>query len=500
MDIKTTIKTDRIKWIKTALTLLIPALVWIIPSNVAYLIAQNRNVLLGRYSLGHFTIALFIIPIAAASLYLTWVNEMNERQRKFKVLAITISILLSLIVADAAARLITRPKRYVEEETYFHRPSNAVQTGTTQDVPEEAFLYPRTPPGYPDIQYTLTTDKRGFRNKTNLEQYDVVVLGDSFAEGSRVTDEDAWPVLLAAKTGQTIYNLGMSSGHPGTYLETLKKFGTGLSPKTVICLLCEGNDFRDENYRKKNSIGQNVEDYFKRSPVRRGIQQILIRCFASKAPNPSDRGADSPTNPAKRVETTGKTLAAVSWLPVAVPQGPNGKYYTFKVKNLLEHFVTEREFLRAGGVKKTFAALQSINGLCREKGIRLIIAYAPDKPHLLVPLITEVVPPRQLAAFMELKQKDLPPAETLYQTLIPRLECQESTVREFCRAESIEFLSLTQPLRKAIAEGTQAYFTYDQHWTPLGHIIVADAISQYLADHAAPTPTFSPRTCAEGRP
>ncbi len=477
MDIKTTTKADRIKWIKTALTLLIPTLVWIIPSNVAYLIAQNRNVLLGRYSLGHFTIALFIIPIAAASLYLTWVNEKNEKARKFKVFAVTISILLALIVADTAARLMTSPKRYVEEETYFHRPPNTAQTGTARDVPEEAFLYPRTPPGYPDIQYTLTTDKRGFRNKTDLEQYDVVVLGDSFAEGSKVTDEDAWPALLAKKTEQTIYNLGMSSGHPGTYLETLRQFGPQLSPKTVICLLCEGNDFRDENYRKKNSIGQNVEDYFKRSPVRRGIQQILIRCFASKPPLP---GPDSPTNAAKWVQTTGKTLAAVSWLPVAVPEGPNGKYYTFKVKSLLEHFVTEQEFLRPGGVKKTFAALRSINGLCREKGIRLIIAYAPDKPHLLLPLITEIVPPEHVRAFMELKQNDLPPPENLYETLLPRLELQESAVREFCRTESIEFVSLTQPLRKAIAEGTQAYFTYDQHWTPLGHVIVAETISQHL--------------------
>jgi len=480
MDIKTTTKADRIKWIKTALTLLIAGSVWIIPSNVAYLIAQNRDVLLGRYSLGHFTIALIIIPIAAASLYLTWVNE---KDRKFKVLAITISILLALIVTDTAARLIIRPKRYVEEETCFHRPPNTAQTGTARDVPEEAFLYPRTPPGYPDIQYTLTTDKRGFRNKTDLEQYDVVILGDSFAEGSRVTDQDAWPVLLAGKTEQTVYNLGMSAGHPGTYLETLKQFGRQLFPKTVICLLYEGNDFRNENYRKKNSIGENVHNYFKRSPVRRAIEQFLIRCFAAR---PAESPARNVENTAAPVETTAGNLDAVAWLPVAVPQGPNGKYYTFKVKSLLEHFVTQQAFLETSGANKSFAALRSINGLCRQKGIRLIIAYAPDKSHLLLPLITEIVPPELVRAFMELKQGEIPSAETLYETLLPRLEARESAVREFCRAESIEFVGLTQPLRKAIAEGTQTYFTYDQHWTPLGHKIVADAISQHLATPPAP--------------
>jgi hypothetical protein len=71
MGIKAKTENNRVKWIKTAVTLLVLALVWIIPGNVAYLIAQNRDVLLGRYSLGQLTIALFLIPIAVASLYLT---------------------------------------------------------------------------------------------------------------------------------------------------------------------------------------------------------------------------------------------------------------------------------------------------------------------------------------------------------------------------------------------------------------------------------------------
>jgi len=481
MVIKAAGKSNRIKWIKTAITLLVPALVWIIPSNVAYLIAQNRHVLLGRYSLGHLTLAFILIPIAAASLYLTWVNEKNERQRQFKVLAITISILFSLIVTDIAARLITRPKRYVQEETYFHRPPNTVRTGTARDVPEEAFLYPKTPPGYADIEYTLTTDKRGFRNRTDLEQYDIVILGDSFAEGSQVTDEDAWPVLLAGKTEQTTYNLGMSAGYPGTYLETLKKFGTELSPKTVICLLYEGNDFRDSNYRNKDSLSDQIEDYFKKSPIRNALKNLLIRSFGSTvtAPLPTDPNRPVPNPKPKSPEP-------LSWLPVPVPAGANGKHYTFKIKRLLEHFVTKEAFLESQGVKKTFAALRDIKNLCTEKDIRLIIVYAPDKPHLLLPLITEIVSPEQLHAFMALKQKGIPPAETLYEILIPRIEVQESAVEDFCRTESIEFLSLTGRLRQATADGTQTYFTYDQHWTPLGHKIVAEAICEHITKSPAP--------------
>lgn len=502
MNIKAALKSRQAKWITTAIILLANALLWIIPSNVAYLIAQNRDVLLGRYSLGQFTALLFLVPISAAMLYLTWANERNEKERRFKVIAISLCVLVSLILMDIIARLVLT-RRYVAEQTYFHRPPNTIQASIAKDVPEEAFLYPRTPPGYPDIEYTLTTDKRGFRNPAPIgspaprfplmstpprpdtanwcgERYDVVVLGDSFAEGSRVTDDDAWPALLAQKSSLTVYNLGMSSGHPGTYLETLKKFGPELSPNIALCLLYEGNDFRESNFEEANSLSNQIEHCFKTSPLRNALKNLFIRCFASKAPKPLVRSADDPRNAATWVETTGETLAAISWLPVSVPEGPNGKYYTFTVKSLLEHCVTDRQFLGEKGTKNTFAALREIKKISAEKDIRLIIAYAPDKPHVLLPLITKTVLPGQLRAFMALKGKNLPPADKLLDVLLPRLDVQESAVRDFCRTESIEFISLTEPLRRIIAEGAQAYFTYDQHWTPLGHKIVAETLAQYL--------------------
>jgi hypothetical protein len=146
----------------------------------------------------------------------------------------------------------------------------------------------------------------------------------------------------------------------------------------------------------------------------------------------------------------------------------------------LEHSVTNRQFLGEKGTKNTFAALKEIKRICAEKGIRLIIAYAPDKPHVLLPLIARTVSPEQLRAFMALKGKKLPPADKLLDVLLPRLDVQEFAIRDFCRSESIEFISLTEPLRRTIAEGAQAYFAYDSHWTPIGHKIVAETISQYL--------------------
>jgi len=481
MDIKAALKSRQAKWITTVVIILINLLGWIIPDNVPYLIAQNRDILLGRYSLGHFTILVILIPVSFAWLYLTWADENNEKERRFKVIAVTISVLLSLIITDIAARTVLS-KRYVVEETYFHRPPNTVHQGVSRDLPEKAFLYPTIQPGYPDIAYTLTTDKRGFRNKTDLERYDIVVLGDSFAEGSRVTDEKTWPALLAEKTKLSVYNLGMSAGHPGTYLETLKKFGPELSPKTVVCLIYEGNDFRDDNFRTEESVSDRLEELFKTSPVRNAIKNFLIRCFGSTAPAP---GTSADPNKPAASRNDAQSDKALSWLPVAVPDGPEGKYYTFKVKRLLQHFVTKEDFLNAQGTKKTFAALRQIKAICSKSGSRLVIAYAPDKPHVLLPLISETVGADQIRAFMALRQRRLPPANKLFQTLLPRLDVCESAVREFCRAESIDFVSLTEPLRRATAEGTQTYFTYDQHWTPRGNEIAAETLARYLQHSAS---------------
>ncbi len=239
-------------------------------------------------------------------------------------------------------------------ERASRRPPNTTNRGTSQDVPEKAFLYPRTPPGYPDIDYTLTVDKRGFRNKTDLEKYDVVTLGDSFAEGSRISDDQVFSAILAQKTNLAVYNLGMSAGHPGTYLETLKKFGLALSPKIVICLLYEGNDFRGDNFRRKDTFSDQLEDCFKESPLRNALKNLLIRCFGSTPSSPSQTTAQTNPEAANNNETAPgadpQINIALSWLPVAVSDEPNAGHYTFKIKRLLAHFITKKRVPKFNGL------------------------------------------------------------------------------------------------------------------------------------------------------
>ncbi len=463
------------KWITTAIVLGVTLLLGVIPSNVAYLIAQNRDVLLGRFSVERMTVLLLLIPTDIIVLYLTWANEKNKKKRQFQVMALCLSVVVGLVITDTFVRIV-EAKRYVRHEQYYHRAPNKVEKGSFSDVPEKAFAYPRTPPGYPDIEYTLTVDKRGFRNKTDLEQYDVVVVGDSFAEGSNISDEQTWASLLAKKSNKTVYNLGMSAGHPGTYLETLKKFGQELSAKMVVCLLYEGNDFRDSNFEKEGLV-EGVETYIKKSPIRRSIKDLLIRRLGRQGTNTAE-AADRDDNAGIKA---GDVPEGLSWLPVGIPDGADAKYYAFKVKRLLAHLEQKEAFLQSKGCRESLKYLRQMKKICDEKGIRFVVAYAPDKPHVLLPLLEGKVTPKQLYAFMSLKAKRLPAVGELMETVTRAVEVKESAIEQFCRQESIEFISLTQQLREATAGGRQTYFTYDQHWTPDGHQIVAEVLTQKTA-------------------
>lgn len=138
-----------------------------------------------------------------------------------------------IVVGDWMLRVETGT-HYVRESLAYHRPPNEVFEVRYEDRPQALRTYPHAPEGFGTVDCTLQTDRRGYRNRTDLEVYDAVVLGDSFAEGSRVTDGDSWPNQLSQASGLAVYNLGMSGYAPQHYLASLVEVGLALHPKTVF--------------------------------------------------------------------------------------------------------------------------------------------------------------------------------------------------------------------------------------------------------------------------
>ena len=475
------------KWIITDAVLTLNVILWAIPSNVAYLVAQHRDILLGRYGVSKMTSLIVLIPISILVLVGVWADPKKARQRNFRISLLVISVFLAFFVVDIFLRL-TAPKRYLGDQTLFHRVPHSVKKGVFHDVPKTAFAFPATAPGYGSIEYTLTVDKRGFRNPTDADQYDIVILGDSFTEGSDVSDHHVWPVRFAELTGRSVCNLGMSGGNPSTYHQTLISVGLGLQPKLVVCMLYEGNDFRSSNFRvkKRGTWDRFSRACFKKSPLRRAMKDAMIRHLGpigsrrdefKLGPNHKQ---DYDTRTA--LYKPGDRLYPISWLPLALPDSDQANYYSFDLKLLLNHYVSKDEFQQSLGCRETLDSLHKIRDICKTNSIRLIVMYAPDKPHTLMKLAAETVSPDKVRAFMSLKEDNLPPADQLMPTIVQRMEVFESTIEEFCTQESIEFISLTPPMRQGILSGTQLYLTYNQHWTPPGHDLAALTLQQHLKD------------------
>ena len=465
--------------------LLLCAALWWTPSDVVALISDQKHVLLGRYSVSQVFLLFFLTPpLLWCAAVLLWRTRPN-RQHTFRVIAVVISTVLGLIVVDVAGRMM-RKARYVEGGRTHHwmpraevrdvgrrRPPNQVHEIVFTDEPKTKRTFPRTPPGFhaEPVKLTLTVDARGFRNTTELEQYDIVAMGDSFTEGFLVDDDESWPALLARRLGRPVYNMGVSGASPDVYLANFNAYGLELKPSIAVFLIYEGNDLQGPK-RIDTSFRSTAARTIKTSPILLALKRLFIAYLG-------------PINATGPLGANGDALA---WLPVAVNTGGSSQQYIFERQRLMGLYVPPDRFERTGRWKQSVETFENIKRTCAENQTRLLLVYAPIKAHVVMPLVRDGLDAEKLRSFAALKGRRVPDAEIFEAELFDRLDAKQSVLEKFCKAQSIEFLSLTPVLQQATAAGEQMYFTYDDHWTPPGHAAVADAIATWLqANPQVPT-------------
>ncbi len=453
-----------------AVVFVLNAVFWIVPSDVVELVARDRHTLLGRYSREHLSVNLVVLVASLVGFYIDQAPSGKRRRRGFQTAAVLLTALPLLVVVDFVIRLPqTHP--YVFDSLAYHRQPDETFTVDFDDRPEAARSYLRAAPGYGSVRCVYHTDGRGYRNRRTLDQGEIVVLGDSFAEGSKVSDEQVWPVLVGQALERTVVNLGMSGYAPAHSLAAFREYGAPLSPELVLCLVYEGNDFRASNPElgdRERSISERLKRYFKQSPVRNAIDQFLIRTLG---PIGSERELSE--------------LEVLSWLPLAVPAGPGAKYYAFGPKDVLSLAVEASAFRKSDVWAKSAAVLRELRQACADAAAELVVVYAPTKEHVMLPPARDHIPPEKMHRFLALRTDELPAASELLDTLLERLPTKRNVVREWCRIEGVAFCDLTDTLRTAAEAGRQVYYTYDQHWTPDGHKVVASAVGRFLKDRWA---------------
>ena len=475
--------------------LVIIAIAWAIPGPVVAHVARQEPLLLGRYVMGHFAalaIGTLLLGLAAALLW----NQRSLGESALLALLALGSAFAGVVVVSSYARISIAPRyqsapvaNFVKDPALRARLGGNVTTREPnfrwevlrEDLPAPGRSYPQRVAGRPAQPVVLSTDDRGLRNPPRAGRYDVVVAGDSFTEGSMVSDAQTWWSLLARQTGVRVYNTGVSGLTIREYLNNWVAFGLDSGARTLIVTIYEGNDWKPlgpapETAAVASAVRQagvfdagllhRAFDFaWNTSPLRwraeLALQQLLTPI-----------GADWPLPPS----------VALSWMPAAVTAGGTTRHYAWAPKHMMRLDWEPAAFAAAPEWTTNEVVLRQIADLARERGVRLVVVYAPSKPHVVLPLLRDQVSAEQLRAFGVLRDRadKLPPPEPFRDRLYRNLDTQENVLREWCSGRGVEFVSLTKVLRERIAEGVPAYFTYDPHWTDEGHAAVATHLATAL--------------------
>lgn len=294
-------------------------------------------------------------------------------------------------------------------------------------------------PSHPATEFELRYDQYGFRNGADLEFADIVVIGDSYIEAPMVPEEVLATSVLAKLQGQTVANLGMSGYGPPQELVVMKRIALNLRPKTLILVFFEGNDLEDaRRYSGQVDALAQGETAFDGFWLRSFTRNALISLLELPA----------------SCLFKWKTEALVGTM----------RDQTGVTHQVYFAGVTEpTSALEIALLSQTQDDYKSIYQLCEDRGIRLVIAFAPSKFRVY----------KDLDNFEPVSQKvrdaspnDLPER---FKTMIAEI------------APDIEYVDLTVPLRKATGDGMQTYIPDDTHWTAEGHRVVGTALHEQLS-------------------
>ena len=101
--------------------------------------------------------------------------------------------------------------------------------------------------GEEGVREIIINDKFGYKNSNEVyeKKIDIMILGDSFAEGVPFGNENDITGILRKSSSYNSINYGISGTGPLISLAIIKEYGKKFVPKNVFYLFYEGNDLKD---------------------------------------------------------------------------------------------------------------------------------------------------------------------------------------------------------------------------------------------------------------
>lgn len=425
------------------------AAMWLGPAALLWgLLALVARIATGVAATATEVLFLLALPLTYVALAGTAVRaSARPRQALIRGVALTLGLLMALTLLElaAAARLAhwelffhwlrNEQQPYVADPDlgFRHAPSMR-QSGRPRSDIELVWGLPATRPD----RITLTYDRRGYRNATELDRADIVLIGDSYVEGSFVSDDQVVSSLLQAGLGRPVANLGVAGYGTAQELIVLNRDAMALQPRVVIWFFYEGNDlYNDDQFENvllapreaRATPWTDGHRWWRRSFVRSAHAQLRLM-LSSLVPRHCPHFGTVSAGPHRGQKVLFWPEAAVPW--------------------------TEFERDRWDRAQHT---LREAAGATRERDVHLLLIYVPIKFRVYRDFI------------------ELPPGSELRDWVLWSLP---DLFAQFCRIEGLACLDLTGLLRQSVRAGGMPHAPTDSHWSPEGHRLIARALEELL--------------------
>lgn len=427
---------------------LLTAALWLVPAAlywaVVALIARVPTAGAIRATNVLFVLALPVTYGAGLGIVC---SASRSRTVTLRAVALTLGITLALGLLElaTAARLVNWEIFFMslrgEEQHYlpdpdlaFRHAPNTRWFGRLRSDVESAWGLPAST----SDPITITHDINGYRNATQIARADIVLIGDSYVEGVYVSDDHTISRFLQARLGVPVVNLGVAGYGTAQELIVLKRDGMPLKPRIVIWFFFEGNDlYNDQQFENillspweaRASGWTASHSWWRRSFIRNAHAQLRLLLHAlvpSQCPH----------------------------FGILAVEGLRGKSVLFGREAAFPW--TDFERRRWESARETLnEAVRST----REHNINLLLVYVPIKFRVYRDFV------------------DLPPqSEVRDWTLWPLPDL----FGQFCRAEGLACLDLTEFLRGSVHGGNMPYAPADSHWSSEGHRLIAQRLQEVL--------------------
>ncbi len=357
-------------------------------------------------------------------------SKINDRRRKgrhewpSRTLMVSISLLLTMAVMEAALRLIW-PQIFLPHPPGMYSPDDDIGYVLTPGFEGEF--------REPEFLVSVRINEAGLRGKAlrALQKNSVrlLCLGDSLTWGWGTNDDEAYPALLERLLQSRyplldvqVLNAGVSGYGTDEELGLLKKRGTHLKPNLVIVQFFPGNDFDDNRLPANRS-----------TEIRDGMLYEVLQPGEQKRPI---------------------WLRVVNWLKrkshLAYLVSERVGYLVMRagLSPQLERLSSGEYFTEDDGRRAT-DLLVEISRVAERLGAKTLFVFAPDKLQLL----SRAMNPLRAATVVQ----------------VAALEA------------GVPWVDLTPELVRR-GDFDEIYFVEDGHWTPKGHEQVAQVLTERISD------------------